>query len=409
MTTPNDRPLIPASLPIPTDWTLSPVVRQCREVPYSVLSNKSQCLWTMGVAANPSQKSPTLEWFDWRVFIAVHAILLRNDSGDADASFREIAAMMGSATCGKSLAMIRDALFRLRDFWVHMQRPDGSGLKFPLVEFWIATQMTSAGEREALTKIRMHRDFVDLVTNESAPIRYDELRRIRSAITATLYLFLPARVWHWKGRASARVVGFGALAEALGLQHQASRMRKLLTQNAATTPGCKNGSVVQQLDGMLLRSGIMRCEMAEDGLRLWWEIRIPTTGCLHDAFLRGGGDEATWSNLFSSRAQMMTEAQWADVRKLGVTDHFQSALHSCAKVLNAFSPAAFAGVISLAAKTFPKAEIRNPGKALYTMLVDVVEAAPKRKNFSGTWWEKPALARRDKKSRETMARRKATK
>ena len=103
MTTPNDRPLIPASLPIPTDWTLSPVVRQCREVPYSVLSNKSQCLWTMGVAANPSQTSPTLEWFDWRVFFAVHAILQKNDSGDADASFREIAAMMGSATSGYAI------------------------------------------------------------------------------------------------------------------------------------------------------------------------------------------------------------------------------------------------------------------------------------------------------------------
>ena len=396
-------PRIATSLPIPKDWSLSPIVRPCEVVPYSVLSNSSQCQWTMGVSMNPLHSSPALTWWDWRVYFSVLVILLQNSTNDEQISFRQIAHVMGSPNCGKTLCAIRRSLFQLRDFWVGLQRPDGSGVKFPLIEFWMRTRKTGNAEREVLTKIRMHQDFVDLLATESANIRYDQLRAIRSGITASLYLFLPARVSHWKGKASAKVVGFRSLSSALGLDATPSVMKKLLTQNALVTPLPKKGSVVQQLNGLQMRSGTIRCEIVEAGLLLWWEMRIPTSGVLHDAFIRGGGDERTWKSLFLSSAQMMTEKEWGQVQKLGVTVHFQSALHSCAKVLKTFSPPAFSGVISLATTIFPKAQIRNPGKTLFTMLVDVVEDAPKRKVLTGDWWRKPALARRDKKAKETMA------
>ena len=386
-------PAKPVFAGLPRDWLVTCIVRPWATANYDVSIKKRDTVWKMGVSIG-GKASPVLDWQSWRTFFAILTFLKEKNS--ARIGYRELCKRMNVAVSGQMMESIRLELRRLHDYWIKRER------KFDILEFSLLEKVSY--EKKPLQnedqinwffEVSIFEDFRLLITgSESQQLRFDQLCGIRSSTVGGLYLFLPSRAYHYKNPESPLTISLKTMSKFLDKEGAStSIIYKLLNQHSQKTGGY--GSVVDQLDGRLMKGGIFRCILKQNGLTCWCEVKqtAPSGGLLRNVFLAGGGKEEHYIDAFASAYPEMRDAQWEKISRLGVDSSYRRFCSMACRLLSSFSPLSFDGIIAVAEERFCKIAIRNPGKVFSTMLLDAVETAPGLKSLQGKWWDGAVSAR----------------
>jgi len=386
------RVLRPILVRAPADWMTGSVIRPYATSSYEVRINKNKCVWHMGIAMGANYPSPPLSWFDWKVFFAVLRLLAPASKGSL--SYSHICEALDIAICGTATKNIKDALLKLRNYWVRLERPDGSQLVFSLL---LQTVFSQTARQARLAVVEVRNELIELVmsTKEGRSLRFDQMRKLKSYAAGALYLCLPARAYYYEDRDKSAFVPFPVVAGLLGAPEKKDWMvKKLLTQHVTEAGSKEAGSVLQQIDGLAMKGGVFRVEVTEKGLICWCqreEHAGETGGKLLKAFERGGGKREHFTNAMDNPKLVgASESDLVRLAAIGIPRRMQPFIDKAKRFLDSFSPDCFLGVLTEVEKQFHEhgSRIRKPEAVIATIFCDLVEAAPtltKHSIISG-WW-----------------------
>ena len=296
--------VVPATVKAPKDWLTAPIwtpgiQRAGRSVEVFDHRTGQVNTWTLGID-NPISKKhePSKEISIHHIKVALAVLSFWEGRNPVPMSVNELALRVANSRGGRYQQDLLDKLNDLRQYWVEVKNEKGRKDYFPLLQ---KIRLHKNPPRKApdtvsedemwLDEIELDPKFADLLNDysRSMDLNFETLRTIKSGMVQSIYLFLPSRAVHHAQEDPFKITT-ERLWQDLELDVAPKSVRKkALTQN--------NPSIMDQLDGLKLLSGVLRVSLEETVDKKDWNLLawvekgvhpIHSGGKLREAWLARG-------------------------------------------------------------------------------------------------------------------------